>query len=120
MTHIERETYPEWTIYQTLSDSPSFIVLSNPSVMLADYVTLVMSCFGTWFGLSFLDFFPIQKVAIVKTLIGKNEPKTTVVKKQPETELSRFTNLRIISIEKKIKQLEEWRLSTQKLRKYTP
>ena len=80
VTHIERETYPEWTVYQTLSDSPSFIVLSNPSVMLADYVTLVMSCFGTWFGLSFLDFFPIQKVAIVKTLIGKKEPKTTVVK----------------------------------------
>ena len=60
ITNIGRSALGPLNFYQALSDNPSFVVHSDPKVNLPDFLTLVMSCFGTWFGLSILSFNPLK------------------------------------------------------------
>lgn len=68
ITHVERSAVGPMNFYQTLSDSPSFIVITDPKVVLADYLTLIMSCFGAWLGLSVISFNPFKRKAIPKNV----------------------------------------------------
>lgn len=67
ITHIERSAVSPLMFAQSLSDSPSFIVFSNAKNSFADYLALVMSCFGTWFGLSVISLNPFK----FKKKVGK-------------------------------------------------
>lgn len=59
ITHIERVESSPLMLYQTLTDSPSFIVEFAPKVGLADYLTLFhpVSVFG-FDGQFTISFFP--------------------------------------------------------------
>ena len=69
-TNIEKSALAPLNFYQTLTDNPSFIGVSifsilsilvlDPKVYFPDFLTLVMSYFGSWFGLYILSFNPFK------------------------------------------------------------
>lgn len=60
ITKMESSATNPMNFHQALSDSPSSIVRYHTKVNLPDYLTLVMSCFGTWLALSILSLNPFK------------------------------------------------------------
>ena len=48
-------------LYQMPPNAPSIIISSHPSVVGIDYITLVLSCLGTWIGFSFVGVNPFTR-----------------------------------------------------------
>lgn len=113
ITNLERSVYKPMQFYQTLSDSPSFIVKYHKKTRLVDYITLFMSCFGTWLGISILDLVPFKDGNRIKRLIfkqnddsiGKNEGKNIFAIDFKKPEILYFS-MKINSLTKRIKLLE--------------
>ena len=61
-----------------LPSSFSYFITLLPSMYLIDYITMVMSCFGTWLGVSAINFNPLQlwRWASHRNLSASRSPHT--------------------------------------------
>lgn len=111
ITHIERSTFGRLNLFQVLSDSPSFIVKYYPKTKFVEYITLFMSCFGTWLGLSMIDMFPIKFPSYVMNMLIKRRGNISNNRSNiPNIEYSRNEmknlNEKFNSLTRRMKQIE--------------
>ena len=59
-----------------LPRSINYSVKHAPSMYLVDFATLVLSCFGTWLGISALDFNPLKLIGHVQSGLYRNRKLT--------------------------------------------
>ena len=71
-----------------LSEDPSFQVVSQPKILMIDYITYVLGACGTWFGFSFLILNPLPLVPMVMRKYSKEQNNHEKMKQIPITEHS--------------------------------
>ena len=70
LTVVQSKGFAESTIAFRvhLVDTPNIKILHQPMISVYDYLTLVLSCFGVWLGLSLHDFNPVSLIVRLRKM----------------------------------------------------
>lgn len=89
------------TVVVKVPPEPFVIIAYKPAVPLVEFITIVLSCFGTWFGVSILGLNPV-------TILRKRKKPTGKARKViPEQHhLNAIDNIRLVKVERGLNSVE--------------